>query len=83
MTAAVTLLASGLMKAAPAVFALLLPLVCSSCGLVQMPARMVSHVLAPLAENDAPLPGDEPMEMEAMIALSHQVSGSAGPGPER
>lgn len=38
---------------------LVLPLLCSSCALVQLPARLINAVIAPLrASNDAGTPTD-------------------------
>jgi hypothetical protein len=33
---------------------LLLPLVCSSCALIQLPARVINSALGPLVEADSP-----------------------------
>ena len=55
---------------------LLLPLVCSSCALVQLPARLINSVIAPLTSADSPeshSPESQGEQLEALrVAIRHE-----------
>ena len=46
---------------------LVLPLLCSSCALIQLPARLINAVIAPLTSNDQASPSGESIG----VALRH------------
>jgi hypothetical protein len=46
---------------------LVFPLLCSSCALIQLPARLINAVIAPLTSTDGGSPSDESIG----VALRH------------